>query len=204
MGETAELVEVEAEPIEAAAEIAEPVEAVAEVVESEAEPVEAVAEVAESEAEPVEAVAEVAESEAEPVEAVAEVEPATADAAGMDESEAEEIAELGDEGIAARLSGLSAQPEIPAQSTTAVLTEVVVAGLVSVASIAAFKRHLGRLPGVTHVGVSSGPEGEFVFNVQHLEDVPLRDLLPTLPGFHARVTGEGPGALIVTARDPES
>ena len=68
---------------------------------------------------------------------------------------------------------------------------VVVTGLVSVASIAGFKRHLGRVPGVQSVGVSSGPDGEFVFAVTHGADVVLRDAIPTLPGFGARVTGDG-------------
>jgi hypothetical protein len=83
-------------------------------------------------------------------------------------------------------------------------TQVVVVGLVSVASIASFKRHLGRLPGVQAVGVSSGPDGEFVFTVSHKGDVQLRDALPTLPGFGARVTSSGDGVVNVTARDPEA
>ena len=72
-------------------------------------------------------------------------------------------------------------------------TQVVVSGLVSVASIASFKRHLGRLPGVQAVAVASGPEGEFVFNVTHRADLSFRDVIPTMPGFAARVTGTGDG-----------
>jgi hypothetical protein len=83
-------------------------------------------------------------------------------------------------------------------------TQVFVTGLVSVASIASFKRHLARLTGVHKVAVSSGPEGEFVFNVTHLPDTSLRDLVPTIPGFAPRVTGAGDGALQVAARDPEA
>jgi hypothetical protein len=83
-------------------------------------------------------------------------------------------------------------------------TQVVVSGLVSVASIASFKRHLGRLAGVTAVAVASGPDGEFVFNVNHRPDLSFRDALPTMPGFAARVTGSGDGVVHVTARDPES
>lgn len=83
-------------------------------------------------------------------------------------------------------------------------TQVVVSGLVSVASIASFKRHLGRLPGVQAVAVASGPEGEFVFNVTHRADLSFRDVIPTMPGFAARVTGSGDGTLQVAARDPES
>jgi hypothetical protein len=83
-------------------------------------------------------------------------------------------------------------------------TQVVVSGLVSVASIASFKRHLGRLAGVRTVAVASGPEGEFVFNVTHRADVSFRDALPTMPGFAARVTGTSEGVIAVSARDPEA
>ena len=83
-------------------------------------------------------------------------------------------------------------------------TQVIVGGLVSVASIASFKRHLGRLQGVTAVAVASGPEGEFVFNVTHRADMSFRDAIPTMPGFAARVTGSGDGIVNVTARDPEA
>jgi hypothetical protein len=83
-------------------------------------------------------------------------------------------------------------------------TQVVVTGLVSVASIASFKRHLGRLPGVQSVGVSSGPDGEFVFAVSHGEDVDLRDAVPSLPGFAAQVTGGSEESIEVTAKDPEN
>ena len=83
-------------------------------------------------------------------------------------------------------------------------TQVVVSGLVSVASIASFKRHLGRLSGVKAVAVASGPEGEFVFNVTHRPDVSFRDAIPSMQGFAARVTGQSEGVIQVTARDPES
>ncbi len=83
-------------------------------------------------------------------------------------------------------------------------TQVVVTGLVSVASIASFKRHLGRLAGVQGVAVSSGPEGEFVFNVTHLPDVSFRDAIPSMPGFAARVTSATDSLVSVTARDPET
>lgn len=83
-------------------------------------------------------------------------------------------------------------------------TQVIVSGLVSVASIASFKRHLGRLSGVQAVAVASGPDGEFVFNVTHRPDVSFRDAVPTMPGFAARVTSTGDGVVQVTARDPEA
>ncbi len=83
-------------------------------------------------------------------------------------------------------------------------TQVVVTGLVSVASIASFKRHLGRLSGVTAVAVASGPDGEFIFNVTHRPDVSFRDAIPTMPGFAARVVATGDGVVSVTAHDPEA
>ncbi len=83
-------------------------------------------------------------------------------------------------------------------------TQVVVVGLVSVASIASFKRHLGRVAGVQSVGVSSGPDGEFVFAVTHTADANLRDAIPSLPSFQARLTSSSDGALHVTAHDPEA
>jgi hypothetical protein len=83
-------------------------------------------------------------------------------------------------------------------------TQVVVVGLVSVASIATFKRQLGRLPGVKNVGVSSGPDGEFIFTVGHSADTSLSTLIPTLPAFQARVVNEHDGVLNVSAHDPEA
>jgi hypothetical protein len=83
-------------------------------------------------------------------------------------------------------------------------TQVVVVGLVSVASIATFKRQLGRLPGVKNVGVSSGPDGEFIFTVGHGSDTSLSQLVPTLPNFQARVVSERDGVLNVSAHDPEA
>ena len=57
-------------------------------------------------------------------------------------------------------------------------------GLVSVASIASFKRQLGRVAGVQSVGVSSGPDGEFVFAVApRPRRRPARRRSPTLPGL---------------------
>ena len=135
--------------------------------------------------------------------AAAEAEAASA-AAGT--AVAEEIPTIGDDALAARLAGLvpagaEGSAAAPAEPQA---TRVVVVGLVSVASIASFKRHLGRLAGVQSVGVSSGPDGEFVFAVHHAPDVVLREVIPSLPGFQARVTGAAEGTIQVTARDPES
>jgi hypothetical protein len=133
---------------------------------------------------------------------------AEAAAAAADTSD-EEIPTIGDDALAARLNGLVPEgsaapaPRAPAPKAAA-NSQVVVTGLVSVASIASFKRHLGRISGVQSVGVSSGPDGEFVFKVAHGADVVLADAIPSLPGFEARVTGSGDGVLNVSARDPES
>lgn len=121
--------------------------------------------------------------------------------------------------IAARLDAFGSTPEptladrlasfLPSATAGAddgepVTTQVVVTGLVSVASIASFKRHLGRIAGVQSVSVSSGPDGEFMFSATHRPDVSFRDVVPHLPGFAARVTGSGDGVVHVTARDPET
>ena len=121
--------------------------------------------------------------------------------ASSDDTGDEEMPEIGDDAIAARLAGLVPEGE---STESIVTTRVVVTGLISVASIAGFKRHLSRAAGVQSVGVSSGPDGEFVFAVGHGADVALRDVIPTLPGFGARVTAETDGELTVAARDPEA
>jgi hypothetical protein len=125
---------------------------------------------------------------------------AFADAGASDE----DIPEIGDDALAARLAGLVPGKGKGKGDDSAAATQVVVVGLVSVASIASFKRHLGRVAGVQSVGVSSGPDGEFVFAVSHGADVVLRDAIPSLPSFQARVTGSTDGIVHVTAHDPES
>ena len=77
-------------------------------------------------------------------------------------------------------------------------------GLVSVASIASFKRHLGKLEGVASVGVSSGPDGEFVFAVAHGPAIDLQGAVPALPGFDAQITSVTDDTVSVAARDPEA
>lgn len=133
--------------------------------------------------------------------AAAEAEAAAFTADGEDAGEP--IPEIGDDAIAARLAGLVPEGDAaPAAPVTT--TRVVVTGLISVASIAGFKRHLSRAAGVQSVGVSSGPDGEFVFAVGHGTDISLRDIIPTLPGFAARITAEGDGQITVAAQDPEA
>lgn len=119
-----------------------------------------------------------------------------------DEGDDEPVPDLPDEAIAARLAGLGLDND--GQAADIATTRLVVTGLVSVASIAGFKRHLTRASGVQTVGVSSGPDGEFVFSVGHDASVAMRDVVPALPGFAARVTSEGDGELAVSAHDPET
>jgi len=113
----------------------------------------------------------------------------------------EEIAVIADEALAARLAGLVPDTDATTESAS---TKLIVTGLVSVASIAGFKRHLSRVPGLQSVGVSSGPDGEFIFAVAHDPSVAMKDVIATLPGFGARVTAEAEGELTVSARDPET
>jgi hypothetical protein len=117
------------------------------------------------------------------------------------ETPEEEIPTIADDALAARLAGLV--PDTAPTGETAT-TRVVVTGLVSVASIAGFKRNLARVSGVHSVGVTSGPDGEFVFAVTHDTGMALGESIATLPGFGARVTNETAGELIVAARDPEA
>ncbi len=134
-----------------------------------------------------------------PAETEAVAEAAPADAANVD---ANALA-ASDEGA----FGSPAPSAEPAGDATAsgerVVTRVVVLGLVSVASIATFKRSLGRSQGVMAIGVASGPDGEFVFTVTHEAGLSLRDAITALPGFDARVTGESDGGIDVTAHDPD-
>jgi hypothetical protein len=130
---------------------------------------------------------------------------AEAEAAASVDNDGDEITEIGDDDLAARLAGLvPGKSSAKVHATESSATQVIVTGLVSVASIASFKRHLGRVSGVQSVGVSSGPDGEFVFAVHHSADVVLRDAIPSLPSFQARVTNAADGVLNVTAHDPES
>ena len=97
----------------------------------------------------------------------------------------------------------AAVSEAPA-SGERVSSRVVVQGLVSVASIATFKRSLGRVNGVSAIGVASGPDGEFVFTVSHDSGLALADAIRGLQGFDAKVTAETPGGLEVAAHDPDA
>ncbi len=133
---------------------------------------------------------------------------AAVDAATSVSEESEEIPESEADIVAARLNGLvpdhvgAIQRAAPADDV--VSTQVIVTGLVSVASIASFKRHLSRLAGVNSVGVSSGPDGEFIFKANHTPGTNLKELLPSISGYSVRVTSAGDGVINVSARDPEN
>jgi hypothetical protein len=119
-----------------------------------------------------------------------------------EDSEANEAPTASDHEAAAAALAATAD-DSPPQGERAT-TRVMVTGLVSVASIATFKRSLGRVPGVSTIGVASGPDGEFVFTVSHDSGIGLGDAIVALPGFEARVTAETSGGLEVTAHDPDA
>ncbi|MGH2408255.1 MAG: hypothetical protein ACRDF7_09280 [Candidatus Limnocylindrales bacterium] len=97
----------------------------------------------------------------------------------------------------------SKEPAAPSRPVgEPMITTIVVAGLVNIASIAAFKRLVSGLRGVHSVAVSSGPGGEFVFKVTHEKGIALGDEVTLLPGFGARIVDSREGVLQVSARDP--
>ncbi|MEO8462352.1 MAG: hypothetical protein ABI555_04020 [Chloroflexota bacterium] len=85
-----------------------------------------------------------------------------------------------------------------------VTTTVAVTGLVSVASIAGFKRAVAKTPGVDAISVASGPAGEFIFSVRHEPSIDLSAVISDLSGFSASVTGTADGLLTVTAAEPSA
>ena len=115
----------------------------------------------------------------------------------------EEIPTIADDALAARLAGL-VPGEGEAADADQRTTRVVVTGLVSVASITSFKRSLGKIDGVVSVGVSSGPDGEFVFAVGHGAAIDLPGAVMSLPGFAAQITSVTDDTVSVAARDPET
>jgi hypothetical protein len=84
------------------------------------------------------------------------------------------------------------------ESTT---SRVAVVGLISVASIAGFKRALGRSPGVTGVTVASGPNGDFIFTVHHGLTTDLVAVIGGLEGFATTVNQDEDGNLAVSASE---
>ncbi len=133
-----------------------------------------------------------AEAEAEAL-AAAEDTP-DADDAGSDAA----TTALSEEALAARLARMEIADAGAADDAK---TELIVTGLVSVAGIAGFKREITRIPGVSGVGVTSGPGGEFVYSVSHAPETDFRAAIAALPGFGARITGDANGSLQITASD---
>jgi hypothetical protein len=93
-------------------------------------------------------------------------------------------------------------PPTPAAARTT--TRISVHGLVSVASIASFKREFSLTVGVSGISVSSGPDGEFVFTVTHEAGLDVASAVTKLPGFQARITAQTDESLEVAAQDPEA
>jgi hypothetical protein len=151
---------------------------------------------AESETEPADEAAPAAEVEPDFAAAEAEV-AAFAEDLDADGRIAARLA-AGDEGIPRRSAPDGAAP---ADRGT---TRVTVHGLVSVASIASFKRSLGRAAGVSAIAVSSGPDGEFIFTVTHDPNISLPDAITGLAGFEADITGQTDGEVEVAAHDPDA
>ena len=92
----------------------------------------------------------------------------------------------------------------PAPMVDLVSTRVVVSGLVSVANIANFKRSLARMPGVSTIGVASGPDGDFVFTVAHTLGTALSASVQALQGFDIQISDESDDAITVAARDRDA
>ncbi len=89
-------------------------------------------------------------------------------------------------------------------SGEASVTLLSVVGLVSVASIAGFKRAVAKAPGVEAISVVSGPAGDFVFTVRHDPIADLAAIVGGLEEFSAVVTNTEDGVLSVTASAPIS
>ncbi len=169
------------------------------------------ADAAEAEAEPAWSADEAeAEAEAALLTESLVVEPPAARAAAPEPLKAAQPAAVHDPslGEAAPTKAVSAAPAGVAHSAVDAgaevrSTQIIVTGLVSVASVASFRRALGRLPGVSAVTVTSGPYGEFLFHTSHRWDVDFDTVIPSLAGFAAEITGKADGAISVTTPDPE-
>ena len=169
------------------------------------------------------ATSEAASSEA-PVATTKEIDPRIAAALAFEAAEAEAAAFTGDldddDSSQSAIGGdheadlevgpAAASAPVPAPApaespltTTRPTARVVVVGLVSVASIATFKRALGRVAGVSAIGVASGPDGEFVFSVSHDAGLDLAKAITGLAGFETRITAETADGLEVAAHDSD-
>jgi hypothetical protein len=70
--------------------------------------------------------------------------------------------------------------------------------------VSSFKRALAHTAGVRSVQVSSGPQGEFLFNLSCDPGLDLAALVCALPGFEVEVRDAAPDAVQIVARDLEA
>jgi hypothetical protein len=98
----------------------------------------------------------------------------------------------------------AAQADPPPAASDLTSTRVVVAGLVSVANIANFKRSLTRTPGIATIAVASGPDGDFVFSVGHTLGADLSASVQALSGFDIEITDQSDDAIHVAALDRDT
>jgi hypothetical protein len=133
----------------------------------------------------------------DPSDAPTEADSAAATDAGVDGTVAAPDAPVADAPVAD-----AASADAPVAPVTR--TQVAVVGLVSVASIATFKRLLARAAGVRGVQVASGPDGEFLFAATHDENVDMPAAVAAIPGFEIEVLGSEPGSVNARAVDPEA
>ncbi len=101
--------------------------------------------------------------------------------------------------VVERLASFTDAPEDTTETST---TSLSVVGLISVASIASFKRAVARSVGVRGVSVASGPKGDFIFTVQHAATTDLHRIIPELDRFNASITSDADGVLSVSASEP--
>ena len=103
---------------------------------------------------------------------------------------AEEIPTIADDALAARLAGLVPDRDSSCEPDRTT-TQVVVVGLVSVASIAGFKRHLGRVAGRPVGRRLVRPRRRVrLLRPPRRRRSPFATRSPPCPGFEARVTSE--------------
>ena len=125
-----------------------------------------------------------------------------ADLGELDDAEPEATTESPEDAAGATEAdtavGFDAAPDAQAS------TRVTVTGLISVASIANFKRSLARIPGVWSIGVSSGPDGDFVFTVSHDGSLSLPREIESMSAFESQITGEAEGEIRVSAHDRDA
>jgi hypothetical protein len=121
---------------------------------------------------------------------------AALDAEAMAAAEAEALEDAG-------MDAADEGSEVAAVSDGSATTRAVVCalGLVSVASVSAFKRMLARADGVHSVQVTSGPQGEFVFTITCDPEMDLAAVVAGLPGFQIDLRSVTQGRVDITARE---